>query len=63
MAAQCYDFAHRRKLAASELGHDEGCWRQYADFGWLAIPFSEEEGGIGGDATDTGIVIGAVKLL
>ena len=57
---EAYDFAHRRKLAASELGHDEGCWRQYADFGWLAIPFSEEEGGIGGDATDTGIVMEGV---
>jgi alkylation response protein AidB-like acyl-CoA dehydrogenase len=52
-----YDFAHRRKLVASELGHDENCWRSYADFGWLAVPFSEEDGGIGGDATDTGIVM------
>ncbi|MBT2320775.1 acyl-CoA dehydrogenase family protein [Variovorax paradoxus] len=52
-----YDFAHRRKLVASDSGHDERCWRSYADFGWLAVPFSEEDGGIGGDATDTGIVM------
>ncbi|RYF78725.1 MAG: acyl-CoA dehydrogenase [Comamonadaceae bacterium] len=57
---EAYDFAHRRKLVGSERGHDEGCWRQYAEFGWLAIPFSEEEGGIGGDATDTGIVMEGV---
>lgn len=55
-----YDFARRRKLVTSAAGHDESCWRRYADFGWLAIPFSEEEGGIGGDATDTGIVMEGV---
>ena len=55
-----YDFARRRRLAATDPGHDEACWRQYADFGWLAVPFSEEEGGIGGDATDTGIVMEGV---
>lgn len=57
---EAYGFAHRRKLVTSPLGHDEGCWRQYADFGWLAIPFREDEGGIGGDATDIGIVMEGV---
>ena len=52
-----YDFAHRRKLVASDSGYDERCWHSYAEFGWLAVPFSEEDGGIGGDATDTGIVM------
>jgi alkylation response protein AidB-like acyl-CoA dehydrogenase len=55
-----YDFAHRRKLVTSDTGHDESCWRSYAEFGWLAVPFSEEDGGIGGDATDTGIVMEGV---
>ncbi|SEB04802.1 acyl-CoA dehydrogenase family protein [Variovorax sp. YR216] len=55
-----YDFTRRRKLAASDLGHDENCWRSYAEFGWLAVPFSEGDGGIGGDATDTGIVMEGV---
>jgi alkylation response protein AidB-like acyl-CoA dehydrogenase len=55
-----YDFARRRKLVASELGHDARCWQQYADFGWLAVPFSEDDGGIGGDATDVGIVMEGV---
>ena len=57
---EAYDFSHRRRVAASELGHDADCWRRYADFGWLAIPFSEAEGGIGGDAVDTGIVMEGV---
>jgi alkylation response protein AidB-like acyl-CoA dehydrogenase len=55
-----YDFSRRRKLAASETGHDEGFWKQYADFGWLAVPFKEEDGGIGGDATDVGLVMEGV---
>lgn len=55
-----YDFTRRRKLAASDPGHDENCWRSYAEFGWLAVPFREEDGGIGGDATDTGIVMEGV---
>jgi len=55
-----YDFAHRRKVVAGEPGHDEDCWRRYAEFGWLAVPFSEADGGIGGDATDTGIVMEGV---
>ena len=49
-----------RKLVASERGHDDRHWLRYAEFGWLAVPFSEEDGGIGGDATDTGIVMEGV---
>lgn len=55
-----YDFTRRRRIAAAEPGHDEACWRRYAEFGWLAIPFSEADGGIGGSAVDTGIVMEGV---
>lgn len=55
-----YDFRRRRKIVAGDPGHDEGCWKQYADFGWLAVPFKEEDGGIGGDATDVGLVMEGV---
>lgn len=55
-----YGFAHRRKLTTAEPGFDASCWKQYADFGWLAVPFAEDDGGIGGDATDTGIVMEGV---
>ena len=55
-----YDFARRRRLVAAEPGHDEACWQRYAQFGWLAVPFDEEDGGIGGDAVDLGIVMEGV---
>jgi len=55
-----YDFAHRRRLVASDPGHDEACWQKYADFGWLAIPFSEDDGGIGGGAADVALVMEGV---
>lgn len=55
-----YGFARRRKLVESDLGYDEGCWRDLAQLGWLAVPFSEEDGGIGGDAIDVGIVMEGV---
>lgn len=57
---EAYDFTHRRSVLGSANGFDEACWRQYAEFGWFAVPFSEDEGGIGGDAVDTGIVMEGV---
>lgn len=44
-----YDFETRRDLAESELGFDEGKWAAYAELGWLAIPFTEADGGLGAD--------------
>lgn len=55
-----YDFSRRRKLAAGDPGYDDACWRRYAEFGWLAIPFSEADGGIGGGAADVGLVMEGV---
>lgn len=55
-----YDLASRRRIAAADPGHDEARWQQFAAFGWLAVPFSEEDGGIGGDAVDVGIVMEGV---
>jgi alkylation response protein AidB-like acyl-CoA dehydrogenase len=55
-----YDFTRRRKLAATEPGHDEECWKRYAEYGWLSAQFTEEDGGIGGDAVDTGIIMEGV---
>ena len=42
-----YTFENRRKIAATEKGWLTENWAQFADLGWLAIPFSEEDGGIG----------------
>lgn len=52
-----YDLSTRRKLADSEEGFSRDYWQQYANLGWLAIPFSEEDGGIGGTAVETMVLM------
>lgn len=41
-----------RRLANTEAGYDPSVWQQFADLGWLGIPFAEALGGIGGSAAD-----------
>jgi alkylation response protein AidB-like acyl-CoA dehydrogenase len=43
-----YSFAARRAIQASRRGYSADVWRQYADMGWLALPFPESAGGLGG---------------
>jgi alkylation response protein AidB-like acyl-CoA dehydrogenase len=45
-----------RRLCKSELGFDPGAWQQFADLGWLSVPFSEALGGIAGGATELMLV-------
>jgi alkylation response protein AidB-like acyl-CoA dehydrogenase len=52
-----YDFETRRAIADSDAGMDADNWQTFADLGWLSIPFAEEHGGFGGDATDTMLVM------
>src|SRR5476651_2466785 len=52
-----YAFENRKKIAASERGWLPENWAQFAELGWLAIPFSEEDGGIGFGAIGTMIVM------
>lgn len=47
-----YDFDKRRKVMAEEDGFSRKNWQQFAELGWLAIPFSEEDGGFGGGAIE-----------
>lgn len=51
VAANC-DVARHRQLANGSTGYDPAVWQQFAELGWLAVPFSEELGGVGGSATD-----------
>jgi len=48
-----YDFDTRRKIADSDAGMSTENWQTFAELGWLSIPFAEEHGGFGGNATDT----------
>ena len=43
-----YSYEARRKRTASEDGFDRTTWNTFAELGWLAVPFDEEDGGIGG---------------
>ena len=43
-----YDFERRQKIAASADGFSMELWRTFAELGWTAVPFSEEDGGLGG---------------
>ncbi len=47
-----YDFDTRNKIIASEQGYSAENWALFAELGWLAVPFSEEDGGLGGSAVD-----------
>jgi alkylation response protein AidB-like acyl-CoA dehydrogenase len=63
-AAEQYSFAQRRAVLAE--GSSGRAWRDYAEFGWLALRLPEAEGGIGADATAIGAlmeVVGARLLM
>jgi alkylation response protein AidB-like acyl-CoA dehydrogenase len=49
-----------RALSGTAQGFARDAWQQFADLGWLSIPFSEELGGIGGGATDLMVVAEAL---
>ncbi|PSF11961.1 pimeloyl-CoA dehydrogenase small subunit [Marinobacter fuscus] len=49
---QDYSFERRQRDVQNDVGFDPELWRQFADLGWLSVPFAEENGGFGGDATD-----------
>lgn len=54
-----YDFATRRKLAASDDGFSRDNWATFAELGWLGVSFPEEAGGFGGGPVETMIVMEA----
>lgn len=52
-----YDISERNKLTATDEGFSRDNWKQFAELGWLAMPFPEEDGGIGGSPVDTMILM------
>src|ERR1700730_7581361 len=52
-----YGFEARKTYQASRHGWSEGLWRDYAEMGLLGAPFAEEDGGYGGGAVETMIVM------
>ncbi len=43
-----YDFERRQKIAGSDNGYSLELWQTYAELGWIAVPFDEDDGGLGG---------------
>ncbi len=52
-----YGFEARKAHQANPQGFSEALWREYADMGLLGAPFAEEDGGYGGGAVETMIVM------
>ncbi|MCW9039318.1 MAG: acyl-CoA dehydrogenase family protein, partial [Rhodospirillales bacterium] len=48
-----YPFDKRNKLAETEAGFSSENWAMFAELGWLALPFSESDGGLDGTVIDT----------
>ncbi len=58
--ADRYDFEKRQKYVALDEGFDRKIWQGYAEMGLFALPFPEDEGGIGGSPTETMLVAEAM---
>jgi len=54
---QDYDFDSRRKIVDSEVGYSKEHWALFAELGWLMVPFTEDDGGLGGSAVDLMLVM------
>lgn len=52
-----YDFEKRRHIVKNDAGLNAEVWGQFAELGWLMLPFSEEDGGIGGSVVDTMVLL------
>ncbi|HLU06327.1 MAG TPA: acyl-CoA dehydrogenase family protein [Woeseiaceae bacterium] len=43
-----YDFETRQSIAGGDKAFSPDMWRTFAELGWTAVPFDEEDGGLGG---------------
>ena len=55
--ADNYSLEKRNALIQAEPGFSAQYWKQFAELGWLALPFSEDDGGIGGTAIDVMLLL------
>jgi alkylation response protein AidB-like acyl-CoA dehydrogenase len=52
-----YAFDQRNATVALEHGFSADNWQQFAELGWLSIPFAEAYGGFGGGPVDTMVIM------
>lgn len=57
LLANKYDFSKRNAAALSTRGWSEEIWRSFAELGFLAAPFSEEDGGFGAGAVEQMLIM------
>jgi len=57
--AEIFSAEHRKTIANDPLGFSPAIWKQFAELGWLALPISEADGGLGGGAIEVGILMEA----
>ncbi len=55
-----YGFEQRRSVLASAEGYSSEIWQVLAEMGLMALPFAEEDGGLGGGPVETAIVMEAL---
>ena len=55
--ADNYELDKRNACVAMEHGFSPDNWQQFAELGWLSIPFTEEHGGFGGGPVDTMVIM------
>jgi pimeloyl-CoA dehydrogenase small subunit len=60
LLADNYGFEERRKYMTAPEGWSAAMWGNYAAMGLMALPFAEEDGGIGGGPVETMIVMEAL---
>ncbi|MEX0404646.1 acyl-CoA dehydrogenase family protein [Aquibium sp. LZ166] len=60
LLADTYAFEERKRHMASAEGWSAEAWNRYAEMGLMALPFAEEDGGIGGGPVETMIVMEAL---
>jgi len=52
-----YTFETRQKSAGHAIGYSTDVWQTFAELGWTAVPFSEEDGGFDGGPIDMMVVM------
>ena len=59
LLAEHYGFEQRRRIMAAPEGFSAEMWGRYAEMGLMALPFSGADGGLGGTAVETMLVMEA----
>ena len=52
-----YNFDSRQKFADSDTGYSVEVWQTFAELGWTAVPFSEDDGGFDGGPVDVMVLM------